>query len=140
MPDTPIQAVLHALDALDLEGAVELFAPDGRLTTVFGNTAAGTDQVRTVLGAFLQGLRSAHHTVVAEWNPEDGIWVAKVSGTYELADYSRHGPYERAFILRAREAGIEELRIYGQHELPLSETGRGYTEVRDARHGWLPTL
>lgn len=140
MPDSPIQAVLRSLDAIDLEGAVELFAPEGLLTTVFGERAEGLDRVRAVLGTFLQGLRSSRHELESEWNPQTGVWLAQVSATYELTDFSRHGPYERAIILRGDGAGIAELRIYGQHELPLSQAGRGYVEVHDAHHGWLPTL
>jgi hypothetical protein len=134
-----MQAVLRALDALDLDGAVGLFAPDGSLTTLFGDTAQGHDRIRAALEVFLQGLRANHHEVTAEWNPEDGVWIAEMSATYELSDFSRRGPYRRAIILRAGEAGIVDLSIYGGHELPLSESGRHYEEVR-AAGGWLPTL
>lgn len=140
MPDSPIQAVLRSLDAIDLDGAVELFAPDGLLTTVFGDRAQGRDRVRAMLGTFLEGLRASHHELEAEWNAQDGVWLAQVSATYELSDFSRRGPYERAIILRVDDAGITELRIYGQHERPLAESGHGYVEVHDAHRGWLPTL
>lgn len=140
MPESPIQAVLRSLDAIDLEATVGLFAPDGLLTTVFGERAQGDARVRSVLGAFLEGLRASHHEIEAQWNPQTDVWVAQVSATYELTDFSRQGPYERAIILRAGATGIAELRIYGQHELPLAESGRGYVEVHGAHHGWLPTL
>ena len=139
MPETPLQAVLRALDALDLEGAVALFAPDGSLTTVFGDTASGRERVGEELRPFLGGLRSSRHELASEWNPEAGVWVAEVSASYELSDYSRRGPYARAIVLRSGAAGIKQLRIYGAHELPLTETGRAYTEVHGP-HGWLPTL
>jgi hypothetical protein len=140
VPDTPMQAVLNALDALDLDSAVGMFAPDGTLTTLFGDeTAEGHDRIRAVLGEFLQGLRSNEHAIVAEWNPEDGVWIAEMSATYELSDFSRRGPFRRAIILRTGSAGITDMRIYGAHERPLSETGRPYEEVR-AAGGWLPTL
>ena len=134
-----MQAALAALDALDLEAAVGLFADDAALTTVFGETASGRERIRDVLGAFLRELRSARHELTSEWNPEDGIWVAEMSASYVLSDYSQRGPYARAIILRAGEGGIEQMRIYGAHELPLAESGRAYSEVRGA-HGWLPTL
>ncbi|HWD70749.1 MAG TPA: hypothetical protein VG293_11195 [Solirubrobacteraceae bacterium] len=140
MADSPIQAVLRALDELDLDGAVAQFAADGLLTTVFGERAEGRVRVREVLGAFLDGLRATRHELESEWNAELGVWLAQVSATYELTDFGRRGPYERAIILRSSDAGIEELRIYGQHEPPLSEAGRGYVEVHGAHHGWLPTL
>ena len=139
MPDTPLQAVLRALDALDLEGSVALFATDGSLTTVFGDTASGRDRIRDVLGAFLGGLRAATHELSSEWNPEPTVWIAEMSASYELGDHSRRGPYQRAIILRGGDDGIKQLRIYGAHEMPLADSGRPYTEVRGA-HGWLPTL
>jgi hypothetical protein len=138
--DSPTKAVLRSLDAIDLEGSVAQFADDGVLTTVFGERAEGREHVRELLATFLGGLRSSHHALDAEWNPADGVWVAQVSASYELKDFSRRGPFQRAIILRAGAAGITELRIYGQHELPLSKSGRGYVEVPDAHHGWLPTL
>src|SRR5579875_3633824 len=130
-----MQAVLRALDALDLEAAVALFAADGSLTTVFGDTADGHEHVRAELGRFLEGLRASQHELTSEWNPEGGVWVAEVSASYELSDYSRRGPYARAIILRTGAGGIEQLRIYGAHELPLAEGGRAYTEVHGP-HGW----
>jgi hypothetical protein len=140
VPDTPMQAVLNALDTLDLDSAVGMFAPDGTLTTLFGDeTAQGHERIRAVLGEFLQGLRASQHATVSEWNPEDDLWIAEMTATYELSDYSRRGPFRRAIILRAGAAGITEMRIYGAHERPLSEAGRPYEEVRVAG-GWLPTL
>lgn len=134
-----MQAVLRALDALDLETAVALFAPDASLSTLFGETATGRDRVHELLGAFLRELRATHHQVSAEWNPEPGVWLAEMSATYELADFSRRGPYGRVMVLHAGDDGIEQLRIYGAHELPLAEDGRAYENVRGP-HGWLPTL
>jgi SnoaL-like domain len=134
-----MQAVLRALDALDLEAAVALFAPDGSLMTVFGETASGRDRVREVLGVFLQELRGSRHELTSEWNPEQGIWVAEMSATYELTDYSRRGPYARVIVLRAGDGGIDRLDIYGAHEQSLAADGRHYVEVRGA-DGWLPTL
>ena len=140
MPDSPLQAVLSALDALDVAGAAAMFAPGGVLTTVFGERAEGQDRVRTLLEAFVQELRATKHALTREWNPDAETWIAAVTATYELADRSLRGPYERALILRHSGDGISELRIYGQHELPLAESGRPYSEVHGAHHGWLPTL
>ena len=134
-----MQAVLRALDALDSDTAVALFAPDASLTTVFGESASGRDRVSDLLRAFVSELRSAQHEVGNEWNPEAGVWIAEMSATYELSDYSRRGPYQRAIFLRAGEEGIEQMRIYGAHESPLAQAGHAYSEVRGA-HGWLPTL
>lgn len=134
-----MQAVLRALAALDPDAAVALFAPEGSLMTTFGETASGRERVQMVLATFMHGLRSMRHDVSAEWNPENGVWIAEMTASYELSDYSRRGPYERAMILRTGDAGIERLRIYGAHELPLEQEGRPYENVRGP-HGWLPTL
>ncbi|MDE3130552.1 MAG: nuclear transport factor 2 family protein [Acidobacteriota bacterium] len=139
MADTPLQAVLRALDALDLERTLALFAPDGSLTTIFGDAAAGRDAVHDVLAELLGDLRATHHEVTSQWNPEQGLWIAEMSASYVLSDHSRRGPYERVMLVRAGDAGIEQMRIYGAHERPLAESEHPYTEVRGA-HGWLPTL
>ena len=55
-----------------------------------------------------------------------------MSATYELTDFSRRGPYTRAMILRAGDAGIEQLHIYGAHEQSLDE--EGHRLHRGARH------
>lgn len=139
MSDTPTQRFVRALDALDLEAAVALFAPGASLSMLFGETAMGRDRVHEVLGEFLGGLRANHHELTAEWNPEPDVWLAEMSATYELADFSRRGPYGRVMVLRAGDDGIKELRTYGAHELPLAQDGRSYENVRGP-HGWLPTL
>lgn len=139
MADSPMRAVLSAMDALDLDALMALFAPDIRLGMAFGGDAVGLEQVRGELGWFFSELRSARHDVGSTWNPEPGVWISEMSATYELKDFSERGPYRRAMILRAGDGGIRELRMYGEHEPPLPETGRPYNEVRGPR-GWLPTL
>ncbi len=132
-------AVLRALDARDLDAGMSLFAPHAKLTTAFGESAEGLDQVRGVLGRLLTELRSTHHSVTAEWNPEPGVWIAEMTATYELSDFSERGPYQRVIVLRAGDDGIEQMNIYGAHETPLPQDGRPYREVQGP-HGWLPTL
>jgi SnoaL-like domain len=134
-----MDAMLRALDARDLEAAMSLFAPHATLTTAFGETASDLEQVRAVLGKFLVELRATHHNVIEEWNPEPGVWIAEMSATYELTDFSERGPYQRVIILRANDDGIEQMRMYGSHELPLPQDGRQYREVQGP-HGWLATL
>ncbi len=138
MSDSPTAAVFQRLDLLDADGAAALFAPDGKLTMIYGRTAAGAEQVRTMLTEFCGHLRATGHTLTAEWNPEPGVWIAELTATYELQNFERLGPYARAAILREGPAGISELNIYGAHEQPLGTTG-GYQEVF-ASGRWLPTL
>jgi SnoaL-like domain len=139
MSDSPMLAILAAIDALDLDAAISSVAPNASFATPYGEQADGREQVRAVLGAFLAELRSTEHDVTTLWNPEPRVWIAEVTATYELNDFSRRGPYGRVFVLRSGDQGIEQLRIYGAHELPLAESGESYLEVRGP-HGWLPTL
>ena len=138
MSDSPMGAVLDALDSLDLESALRLFAPDGSFMTAFGAEANGFDHVRDELIAFFSGLRGCAHAVETEWHPEPTVWIAELIATYELRDYSQRGPYRRVIVLRQGGDGIKSLRIYGAHEQPLAES-ESYQEVRGP-HGWLPTL
>jgi len=139
MSESPIQAFVGAIDTLDLQAVISLFGPDARLTTPYTESPRGIEGVRVELSKFLGELRATEHELTAEWNPEPGIWVAEMTATYELTDYSRRGPYKRAIIVREADGLIDELTVYGAHELPLPEGGRPYTEVRGP-HGWLPTL
>jgi|ERR1700683_3413771 hypothetical protein len=139
MSDSPIQAFLRAVDALDLEAVMALFAPTAVLTMPFGEEAVGDQQIRSELREFIAELRATQHHLTSEWNPEPGVWIAELSATYELTDFSRRGPYKRAIIVHAGDNTIERMAIYGAHELPLTEEGHPYTNVRGP-HGWLPTL
>jgi hypothetical protein len=137
--DSPIEQFLRACDALDLEAATALFSPRATLVTNFDDRAEGAEQVRGELEQFFAGLRGTRHRVESAWHPEPDVWIAELTATYELTDFSERGPYRRVVVARADGDGITDMRIYGAHELPLSEAGRGYEEVRGP-HGWLPTL
>lgn len=139
MSDSALIAVLAAIDSLDLDTTMSLFAADATFHTTYGEQAVGREQVRGELGTFLGELRSTQHEVTSLWNPEPDVWIAEMLATYELSDFSRRGPYGRVFVARTGDEGIEQLRIYGSHELPLPESGLQYREVRGP-HGWLPTL
>ena len=139
MSDSPIPAFLGALDALDLEEVMSLFAPAAVLTMPFGEEARGEQQIRSELRGFITELRATQHDLTSEWNPEPGVWIAELTATYELTDFSRRGPYKRAIIVHVGGDTIERMNIYGAHELPLPEEGHPYTNVRGP-HGWLPTL
>ncbi len=139
MPDSPLTAVVRALDALDVEAAVSQFAPDATLTMVFGQHAEGADQVRAALRAFCGELRSTRHELGAEWHPEPGVWIAELTATYQLRDFAELGPYRRAIIVRERDGAIVEMAVYGAHEPPLRASERPYQEVY-AGGRWLPTL
>jgi ketosteroid isomerase-like protein len=139
MPGSPISAVLDAIDALDVDAFTSLFAADGRLMRTDGNVAEGTEQVRASISDFVADLSANTHEITSEWHPEDGVWIAEVRATYDLKEHGRRGPYPRAIVLRGGPGGITELRVYGLHELPLTEPPHHYQEVL-AGSRWLATL
>ena len=129
---------MRAIDALSVDQATSLFAPHAEVATVYGREGKGVDQARAVLSELFEEDYKYRHELTSEWNPEPGVWIAELAATYVLKDFSRRGPYLRVVVLRAGDAGIEQLRVYGSRELPLTAEG-GYQEVRGP-HGWLPTL
>ncbi len=137
--ESPIAVALEAIDALDVEAFVSLFAPDGQLLTLDNRVATNAVELRAVIGGFAAQLRTTTHRITAAWHPEEAVWIAELEATYELTDFARLGPLPRAIVLRTAPAGIARLSFYGQHELPLSESHRSFQEVRAGRH-WLPTL
>jgi hypothetical protein len=139
MSESPIQAFLRAVDALDLEAVMPLFGPQAKLTMPFGEEAEGEAGLRAEFGKFISELRATEHHLHSEWNPDPEMWIAEFSATYELTDFSRRGPYKRAVFVRTGDGAIQEMTLYGANELPLGEDGRTYTDIRGP-HGWLPTL
>ena len=138
MPDQPIEQLLRAVDALDVEGVLALAAPDVRLLTVDGRRSAGTTGMRELLTDFLGALRSSSHRITAQWH-EDDVWIAEVDATYELRDLTRLGVLPRAFIVRAGAEGLSDVRAYGAHERPLGEIPSREHEMRLGGH-WIPPL
>jgi hypothetical protein len=120
MSGSPIDRIIDALDRLDVEAAVALFASDARLLTVDGRRAEGTDAVRVLLTGFLGQLRAASHTPTAVWH-EENVWIAEVDTTYELQDFRKLTGVPRAFVLRDSANGIASLHVYGAHERRLDE-------------------
>jgi hypothetical protein len=139
VPESPVATVLAAIDALDIDAFTALFAREGRLLTVDGRVANGSEEVRQVIGRFAADLRGTSHRLTAEWHPEPDVWIAELDATYELTNHAQLGPYARAIVLRNGAGGIHELRIYGLHERPLLDSTRSYQEVYGSGR-WLPTL
>jgi ketosteroid isomerase-like protein len=139
MSDSPIPSFLRAIDALDLEAVLALFGPDASVSMPFGEEANGEQGLRDEFTKFLSELRATQHQLGSHWNPDPDVWIAEFSATYELTDFSRRGPYKRALIVRTGDGLIEQMSIYGAHELPLPESGHPYERVRGP-NGWLPTL
>ncbi len=68
------------------------------------------------------------------------MWIAEVDADYELADGTRTGPLPRAFIVRAEDGDLADVRVYGAHERPLADhPGAGAGALRVGGR-WLPAL
>jgi hypothetical protein len=135
---SPVARLLAALDNLDIEAAMALVAPDGRLLVVDGRRAEGSEAVRDLFLDLLTKLRSTSHRITAEWH-QDHVWIAEVEATYELEDWLQIGPLPRAFILREGPDGFVDLRVYGAHEHPITEHRTGAEGMRIGGR-WIPPL
>lgn len=130
--------LLQAVDALDVDAAMAMMAPDCSFLTADGRTARGSDATRKLLSDFLGQLRETTHRVTARWH-EDDVWIAEVEATYVLQDWLRTDGLRRAFFLHDGPQGITELRVYGAHERPLSEHRTGEEGLWIGDH-WIPPL
>jgi hypothetical protein len=117
---SPIEQLLSAIDRLDVDGVMGLAATDVSLLTVDGRRARGPEAVRELMESVLGSLRSTSHRITDQWHT-DGVWIAEVEADYELRDWLELKALPRVFILRSGENGITDVRVYGAHELPLSD-------------------
>lgn len=138
MSDSPIQRLVDAMDRLDVDALVGLFAPSGKLMTADGRRAEGHDALRGLLAEFFGELRSTTHRVTEEWN-QGNVWIAEIDASYELRDWLRLNDLPRVFIARAGSEGVEDLRVYGAHEHPIAEHRTGEEGMWVGRR-WIPPL
>ena len=138
MPESPIEQLLLAIDALDLEALIALLSPDCRILTADGRRADGIEAARTLMREFLTELRSATHRITAQWH-QDEVWIAEVEATYELEDWLLTTPLPRALIVHAGPRGITELHAYGAHERELIDHETADPGIRLGGR-WLPPL
>ncbi len=137
MTESPIDQLLGALDALDVEAAVALMAPDCQMLSVDGRRTEGTAAVRELLSDFLAEILHTTHRISAQWHQDD-VWIAEVEATYELKDRVRI-KRPRAFVLRDGPDGFVELHVYGAHERPLADHRTGEEGMRLGGQ-WIPPL
>jgi hypothetical protein len=138
VPESPIERLLGAVDRLDLEAAMALMAPQGRMLAVDGRRAEGVDEVRELIADFLAHLRSTTHTITAQWHQDD-VWIAEVDATYELTDWLLTGSLPRAVILRAGPDGVTDVRVYGAHEPDLADEDPDPGAIHIGGR-WMPSL
>jgi hypothetical protein len=130
--------LLEAIDRLDLDGAMALFAPGARLLTADGRRADGGQAVRALLGDFLSMLRSTTHTVTAEWHAENA-WIAEVDAVYEFTDGFETAVLPRACVLLGGSEGLSDVHVYGAHERPRGGYGEASEGLRVGGR-WIPPL
>lgn len=133
-----MQRLVDAMDALDVDGLVSLFAPGGRLMTADGRSAEDIDAVRALLTEFFGALRSTTHKITAQWH-QDNVWIAEINAGYELRDWLKLNDLPRVFILREGPEGIDDLRVYGAHEHPLTDHRTGEEGMLIGSR-WIPPL
>jgi ketosteroid isomerase-like protein len=137
--ESPIARLLAALGTLDAEAVTALFARDAHLLTVDGRRAAGIEELRQLLTAFLGDLRSASHRITGQWHQGD-VWIAEFEATYVLRDSMRTGPLPRALVLRQAPDGIAHVRVYGAQEHRLTDHPSGEEWGMVVRGHWIPPL
>jgi SnoaL-like domain len=138
MTGSPIEQLLAAFDALDVDGVMALVAPDAEMRTADGRRAEGKQAVRDLVLSFTTDLRSTSHRITAEWRQDD-VWIAEVEASYELRDWLQLKSLPRAFILENGPDGIRKLRVYGEHERPLTEHRTGEEGMLIGER-WIPPL
>ncbi len=138
MSESPLTALLRAIDQLDVEAVMALVAPDCRLLTVDGRRAAGRGAVHELLRDFLGELHSTTHRIIGEWHQES-VWIAEVEADYELRDRLRLNALPRLFVVHEGSEGITDVRVYGAHEAALAahRTGEGGLDYAGR---WMPPL
>ncbi|HEX4035466.1 MAG TPA: nuclear transport factor 2 family protein [Solirubrobacteraceae bacterium] len=138
MADSPIAQLLSAIDALDVDAAIALMAPDCTMLAADGRRALGTRDVRELLTDFVDQLRSSTHRITAQWDVDD-VWIAEVESDYEFEDWGKLNDVPRAFFVRVGGDGIQDARVYGAHEQGLEhrdpEAGGIYVGGR-----WMPPM
>ena len=138
MEESPLEQLLAALDALDIEAVMALVGSEPRFLTADGRRASGAGEVRALVTELLAALRSTTHRITAAWHVDD-VWIAEVDADYELQDFLELKALPRVFILRTREGGSGDLRVYGAHEHPLTEHRTGEEGMWIGTR-WIPPL
>jgi hypothetical protein len=136
---SPVEQIVAAVDRLDIEAAMGLFAPDPELLVADGRRARGHDAVHALLAEFFSALRMTVHRITAEWQL-DGVVIAELDADYELRDSLLLQHLPRALIVRASDEGITSLHAYGAHERPLVPEHRAGDEGFMVGGRWVPPL
>lgn len=138
MSESPIEALLEAIDRFDVDAAMAMIAADGRVLAADGRRAQGDGAVRAMFTNYFSALRSTTHRIADQWH-QDNVWIAEVDTSYELNDRTRMGPFSRVFVLREGPDGLADVRVYGAHEHPLTDHRAG-EEGKWIGGQWMPPL
>jgi len=137
--ESSIERLLAAVDALDVEAVVALFAEEARVLAADGRRAEGAEEVRELVTPALASLRSTSYEIMGQWQVDD-VWIAEVDASYELRDFYGVDAVPLAFIMRSGPEGIVDARFYRAHERPVSEHDAGEQWGRLVRGHWIPLL
>ncbi len=135
---TPVEELLRAIDARDVDAVMALLGPEPRVLVVDGRQAEGATAVRGLLESFLDMLRSTTHRVTDQWLLGD-VCIAEVQADYELQDWLQLTGLRRVFIVRTAAERIVDIRVYGAHEQRLSDIPTGEEGTWVGRR-WIPPL
>ncbi len=138
MEQSPLEQLLAAIDALDVEAVMALVGPDPQFLVADGRRAAGVGEVRRLVTEFLAALRSTTHRITAQWHVDE-VWIAEIDADYELQDYLELKRLPRVLILRTVEGASADLRVYGAHEHPLTDHRTGEEGMWIGTR-WVPPL
>ena len=99
------------VDAMDIDGYIDLYTEDGRFT--FGNapTAQGREAVRAGLEQFYATISGMRHDFVAKWWAEPDIGIVEARVTYTRLDGSTI-TLPVTTIYRLRDGRASDVRVY----------------------------
>lgn len=138
MQESPLEQLLAAMDALDVEAVMALVGSEPRFLAADGRRAVGPAEVRKLVTELLAALRSTTHRITDHWHVDD-VWIAEVDADYELQDYLELKALPRVFILRTTASGGVDLRVYGAREHPLTDHRTGEEGMWIGTR-WVPPL
>lgn len=100
-----------AVDAKDVEEALEFFAPDARLRLGGGEPVHGREAIGRMLGAGLAAVDSTHHELKGIWEEEGGLVLFEVDVLYRLRD-GRRLTIPGAAVCTVSQGRFTEQRLY----------------------------
>jgi ketosteroid isomerase-like protein len=141
--DANVTRVLHAycyaVDALDIEGAVDLFTADCSFDWGHGRVARGHDGIRAMLGALTRWRATSHHLSNIVVDPVDDRTMRASCYVYAWHQVADTGAVEQLWgqyhdlLIRAVDGAWRfqhrALRAAGETGFPVSDDAQANFEV-----------